>query len=403
MMKKTLAYVFAALLALQPAYAQNAGTVTNHAFAIGKGAGVAGYTSLLCSAGQLAVGQATDPICRTVSGDWTLNAAGVAALATVNANVGTFGSATQSSQVALDAKGRVTSATSLTVTPTVGSITGLGAGCATWLGTPSSANLAGCLTDEVSAVGVAAKALFGTAGNLPATATNDSATAGNVGEQISVQAPYNAAGATVTMAVASPGVVTWTGHGLVNTPLDGNNGVPVFFQTTGSLLTGLVANTTYYAVPINANTFNVATTVANALAGTFINFTGAQSGTQTGFMGARDATGGGAATDIVGIPLTAGNWNVTAQVQVQPINGAAIQFVEAYASASSITRAPSPAGGAYFFEQQPMAAGTGMSTFVGTRLVRLSTPTVIYLGAFPSFTGGSALNLTGYLSGARIR
>lgn len=56
-----------------------------------------------------------------------------ATLATVNSNVGTFGSATQSSQVTLNAKGLVTAASNITVTPAVGSITGLGTGVATAL------------------------------------------------------------------------------------------------------------------------------------------------------------------------------------------------------------------------------------------------------------------------------
>lgn len=60
------------------AQAQTSGTVTNHAFVLGKGAGTTGYTSLLCSSAQLAVGQAAaDPICRTISGAVTIDAAGV--------------------------------------------------------------------------------------------------------------------------------------------------------------------------------------------------------------------------------------------------------------------------------------------------------------------------------------
>lgn len=63
------------------AQAQNAGTTTQHAFAIGKGAGTAGYTSLLCTSAQLAVGQAAaDPICQTITGDVTINASGVTAI-----------------------------------------------------------------------------------------------------------------------------------------------------------------------------------------------------------------------------------------------------------------------------------------------------------------------------------
>lgn len=46
---------------------------------------------------------------------------------------------------------------------------------------------------------------------------------------------------TVTITVASPGVVTWTDHGLLA-------GQPVIFQTTGQLPTGLVAGTVYYVI-----------------------------------------------------------------------------------------------------------------------------------------------------------
>jgi hypothetical protein len=57
--------------------------VTNHAFLLGKGPGTSGYTSLLCGSAQLAVGQsAADPICRTPTGDVTLNAAGAPAIGT---------------------------------------------------------------------------------------------------------------------------------------------------------------------------------------------------------------------------------------------------------------------------------------------------------------------------------
>ena len=194
-MKRLAALLFALFFATA-AYGQNAGTVTNHAFAIGKGAGGQGYASLLCASAQIAVGQAAaDPICRTLSGDATLSAAGVVTLATVNAGVGTFGSATQCIIATVNAKGLITAVSQTTCTPAIGSvtglgtgvavalatnigsagapvlfngaggtpssltltnatglpvagITGLGAGCGTFLGTPSSANLRGCLTDE---------------------------------------------------------------------------------------------------------------------------------------------------------------------------------------------------------------------------------------------------------------
>lgn len=168
-MKKIFTGIIAALLCTA-AYAQNAGTVTNHAYAIGKGAGVTGYTSLLCSAGQLAVGQATDPICRTVSGDWTLNAAGVATLATVNGNVGTFGSATSCVTTTQNAKGLTTAISAATCTPAVGSITGLGTGVATALGV--NVGTAGAFVVNGGALGTPASGvgtnLTGTASGLTA-------------------------------------------------------------------------------------------------------------------------------------------------------------------------------------------------------------------------------------------
>jgi hypothetical protein len=78
---KKLRLLAALTLLATPALAQNSGNVTNHAFAIGRGAGGAGYTSLLCTSAQLAVGQAAaDPICQTVSGDVTISAGGVTAI-----------------------------------------------------------------------------------------------------------------------------------------------------------------------------------------------------------------------------------------------------------------------------------------------------------------------------------
>lgn len=82
-----------------PAHAQNAGTVTNHAFAIGKGAGQTGFTSLLCAATELAVGQTSaNPACKSLSGDVTMDANGVTA---IGANKVTDGMLRQSGALSL--------------------------------------------------------------------------------------------------------------------------------------------------------------------------------------------------------------------------------------------------------------------------------------------------------------
>lgn len=79
---------------------------------------------------------------------------------------------------------------------------------------------------------------------------------------------------TVTMTIATPCVVTWTGHGLTS-------GQRVQFTTTGALPTGISASTTYWVTVIDANTFNLSTSLANAQSATFVATSGTQSGVHT--------------------------------------------------------------------------------------------------------------------------
>lgn len=84
---------------------------------------------------------------------------------------------------------------------------------------------------------------------------------------------FGTASATITVTIASPGVVTWTAHGL-------SAGTPVSFKTTGALPTGITAGTTYYvqATGLTTDTFRISATNGGA----DINTSGSQSGTHTG-------------------------------------------------------------------------------------------------------------------------
>lgn len=83
---------------------------------------------------------------------------------------------------------------------------------------------------------------------------------------------------TVTVTSASPGVVSWSAHGLVAESI-------VFFTNSGGALpTGLTASTQYYVckgATLLTNSFAVATSRANALAGTCVNTSSTGTGTQT--------------------------------------------------------------------------------------------------------------------------
>jgi hypothetical protein len=99
------------------------------------------------------------------------------------------------------------------------------------------------------------------------------ATQGSFSEIVPNWAAGNTPDATVTITIASPGVVTWTGHGFVV-------GQAVVFQTTGALPTGIIANQIYYVLAPTTNTFELGTAPgSNAGA---INTSGSQSGTHTG-------------------------------------------------------------------------------------------------------------------------
>jgi len=76
---------------------------------------------------------------------------------------------------------------------------------------------------------------------------------------------------TVTITIASPGVVTDTAHGM-------SAGQKIKFTTTGALPTGLTAGTTYYVKTVSdANSYTVSATNG----GSAINTSGSQSGTHT--------------------------------------------------------------------------------------------------------------------------
>lgn len=187
----------------------------------------------------------------------------------------------------------------------------------------------------VNGVGAGLMTLNGTgdlsasaAGQIAGTATNDNATAGNIGQY--VEGTSDAQALTFTVTIASPAVVTEAGHGYTNT------GVGIWVPTTsGALPTGLTASTTYYVIPstVSGSTFQVATSVANAVAGTPVNTSGTQSGTHTGT--ASTAVTNSNPFVVAAIPLTAGDWDVSFTSDHVAANTTVVSILEASSSASA--------------------------------------------------------------------
>lgn len=111
--------------------------------------GNAGTATALATGRTLAITGDLTWTSPSFNGSANVTAAGT--LATVNSNVGSFGSATQVATFTVNGKGLITAAGNTTITPSVGSITGLGTGVGTFLATPSSANLRAAVTDETGA------------------------------------------------------------------------------------------------------------------------------------------------------------------------------------------------------------------------------------------------------------
>lgn len=232
------------------------------------------------------------------------------------------------------------------------------------------------------------------------TAAANGSGGGGGGDHFETALSALASGATATVTIAAPAVVTFTGHGL--NPLS-NVCTAGRFSTTGSLPTGLVAGTTYYAVAIDANTFNLATSVANALAGTFITTTGSQSGTHT--WDTRPDLATGTSQDLAAILLPAGTWDINAAGHFAAAS-TSTTVVNYNLSLSLTSATPSRIMGR-FASQQFSVAGTALGTaeynvfHIPPYRYTFGSPTIIHLVGNSTFAA-AGLRAGGYLSAREV-
>lgn len=226
-------------------------------------------------------------------------------LATVNSNVGTFGSATQASQVTVNAKGLVTAAANVTVTPAVGSVTGLGTGVATALGNTAGGAGGFALVGTTPPTGAAGGSLSGTYPNPTLAAINSVGTSIAIGGcTISTNALCTTGTAEFSSTATATRFISTVSTGTAPLTIASTTVVPNLYVARAQLADSASA----VAV---GNITGLGTGVATALAvnvgsaGAFVTFNGA-GGTPSSLVG----------TNITGTAagLTAGNVTTNANL-----------------------------------------------------------------------------------------
>ncbi len=162
------------------------------------------------------------------------------------------------------------------------------------------------------------------------TKTNDNASAGFFGEIIEANCAVATSGASVAFTNATPTVGTWSGS-----PWSGTGTFTCPMNITANAPTGLSTGTNFWVVPINATTFHVATSAANAIAGTFAATTGASSTanlTTTALITTTNTFNLGA------VALTAGDWDCSASIIYNPAAATSVTNLEQGISQTSATQ-----------------------------------------------------------------
>jgi hypothetical protein len=185
------------------------------------------------------------------------------------------------------------------------------------------------------------------------------------------------------------------------------------FATTGALPTGITAGTEYYVVgsSITTNTFQIATSVANAKAGTSVNTSATQSGTQTATANLTSDTGNvgsiiefdlpagsaitmtsGSVSTVISGNLPAGRWLTWGNVVFSAQGTTAYTEVRASMSLTNNTT--------QVLQSHAMRTtfGTGQTAIIPTPNypVQFTSITTVHLTAATTVTGGSPMLCYGH-------
>jgi hypothetical protein len=177
---------------------------------------------------------------------------------------------------------------------------------------------------------------------------------------------------------------------------------PINFSANGGALpTGLVAGTTYYIIgsTISGNTFQVADTMAHALAGTnAVNFTGSPSGSPLAWIGYLISNGN--TVGAAGMTITAGDWDCNATATEQELTSLT---VTEYLNGINTSVAIGTMGSYADFRIASNVLGAANSSYVSpTVQENVSSSTTVYEVVKATFSGGTQ-NIGAFLRCRRMR
>lgn len=252
-------------------------------------------------------------------------------------------------------------------------------------------------------------------GGIVGSTTNDSAPAGEIGEYVfnqmtTVSATGVANTGTNGPVVASPVVMT-----LVAASASFQNLQSVFLTTATTVFTGASANTNYFICNYNAATltFNLCSTLAKAVAvqlGTGvpdINNTVLGSGTLTIHQGSYATST--TAADIMGLQLSAGDWDIDAMVFPTYVASASVTAWQLWLAQVGASAAPTTSANAFaqgLAQSQVATANTanttGLWTTSGTLRVSLAAAGYVAL-AYQATFSVAQINPQGFIRARRVR